>query len=102
MLWKSIVDRKQLGTRGRASIDKHRQIRYIRGKGLNLRRSVRSVKPGWKLRAAGDYVDRRKNKLRIGLSTRLHRHLPHLLAVAGAAATVYHKVYNFCQAPWLL
>lgn len=32
-----VADRKQLGTRGRArnaSIDKHRQIRYIRGKGV--------------------------------------------------------------------
>lgn len=80
--------------------------------GGTLERSVRSVgwslggergvaRPGWKLRAAGDYVDRRKNKLRIGLSTRCctARHLPHLPAVAGVAATVYHKVYNFCQAP---
>lgn len=45
------------------------------------------ARPGWKLREAGDYVDRRKNKLRIGLSTRrcTVRHLPHLLAVAGVA-----------------
>lgn len=46
------------------------------------------ARPGWKLRAAGDYVDRRKNKLRIGLSTRCctARHLPHLPAVAGVAS----------------
>ncbi|TGZ52290.1 hypothetical protein DBV15_09233 [Temnothorax longispinosus] len=62
--------------------------------GGTLERSVRSVgrctekaRPGWKLRAAGDYVDRRKNKLRIGLSTRCCTawHLPHLPAVAGVA-----------------
>lgn len=40
------------------------------------------ARPGWKLRAAGDYVDRRKNKLRIRLSTRCctARRLPHLPA----------------------
>lgn len=45
------------------------------------------ARPGWKLRAAGDYVDRRKNKLRIGLSTRCctARRLPHLPAVADVA-----------------
>lgn len=50
-----------------------------------LERSVWSVVlAGWKLRVASDYVDCRKNKLRIGLSTRLHRHLRHLPAVAGS------------------
>lgn len=88
----------------RASTNTRKRGTYAGGG--TLERSVRSVgrsvgweewgrretmhekaRPGWKLRAAGDYVDRRKNKLRIGLSTRCctARHLPHLPTVAGVA-----------------
>lgn len=64
-----------------------RSVRSV-GRSVGWRGRVeRGIGPGWKLRAAGDYVDRRKNKLRIGLSTRCctARHLSHLPVVAGVA-----------------